>query len=102
MNRCGATIVFGDDYGDNSTTFHCDRPHRHKGTHWERWYRGEGPYRVTWQLDGRVEGIRGIKESLGNPDLARFGEEWPAHNKRELARLEAEIATGIIYAKASE
>jgi|GEM_PF-2948545 len=34
-NQCGATIEFGDDFGDNVTTFHCYLLKEHKGPHME-------------------------------------------------------------------
>jgi hypothetical protein len=34
-DRCNAIIKFGDDYGDNETTFHCQLKKGHKGSHQE-------------------------------------------------------------------
>lgn len=54
---CIGSIEFGDDYGDNTTTFGCDLPEGHIGDHQER---GEmlttnadgkyitKPYRLEW------------------------------------------------------
>jgi hypothetical protein len=61
---CPATMRFGDDYGDNTTTFHCDRPTGHKGLHMEKsvmhsmafkddsddFETTEHPYRLTWPV----------------------------------------------------
>lgn len=33
---CGDAIEFGDDVGDNTTTFQCDLPVGHDGRHQER------------------------------------------------------------------
>lgn len=35
-NICGATIEFGDDYGDNCCTCICRLPKGHKGNHTEK------------------------------------------------------------------
>ncbi|MDI6788750.1 MAG: hypothetical protein QME51_10305 [Planctomycetota bacterium] len=35
MTKCKAIIRFGDDYGDNSATFHCQLEKGHKGKHSE-------------------------------------------------------------------
>ena len=39
---CQATITFGDDYGDNVTTCHCQLLKRHKGPHMESGDMGYG------------------------------------------------------------
>ncbi|MBE3128793.1 MAG: hypothetical protein IMZ60_03840 [Actinobacteria bacterium] len=36
MVNCKATIEFGDDFGDNETTFHCKLLEGHKGKHQEK------------------------------------------------------------------
>jgi len=33
--ECNAIIEFGDDEGDNTTTFHCNLKRSHKGHHQE-------------------------------------------------------------------
>jgi len=53
---CRATLVLGDDYGDNSATFRCDLPLGHEGNHVETFHResrtGEKtPVTVTWVED---------------------------------------------------
>ena len=52
--RCGATLEFGDDYGDNSSTFRCQLPEDHEGRHVEagNMY-GKCPYRLEWDGDMR-------------------------------------------------
>jgi len=51
--RCNKTIVFGDDYGDNCTTFRCKLKKGHKGLHQEKGdmgYRGERQlYKLEWE-----------------------------------------------------
>lgn len=51
---CGATLVMGDDFGDNSCTMHCGLDAGHTGDHKEigSLY-GDNPYRVTWEKDMR-------------------------------------------------
>lgn len=53
MKKCGATIEFGDDYGDNQATFHCKLPKGHKGEHEEKGSIYGQPYRLTWVKDRR-------------------------------------------------
>jgi hypothetical protein len=50
MSTCNATIEFGDDYGDNETTFHCQLPDGHEGEHREsgNMY-GKQAYELTWK-----------------------------------------------------
>ena len=36
MTQCQSTISFGDDFGDNSTTFHCKLEEGHIGPHQEK------------------------------------------------------------------
>jgi len=69
--RCGATIEFGDDYGDNSATFHCQRvPHDENTDHTEWGNMGDEenpqPYILTWKGD-----CRHIEKT---DDLARWRE----------------------------
>jgi hypothetical protein len=53
MKKCKASIVFGDDFGDNCTTFHCQRELGHNGPHKETGDMGYGiipmPYTMTWE-----------------------------------------------------
>jgi hypothetical protein len=50
--ECDATIEFGDDHGDNNTTFHCQLLKGHKGRHQETGdmsYTGKPkPYTLEW------------------------------------------------------
>lgn len=50
---CSATIKFGDDYGDNSSTFHCQLEEGHEGLHQEKgdmgWDKYKMPYTLTWE-----------------------------------------------------
>jgi hypothetical protein len=51
--RCKATIVFGDDYGDNTATFYCQLESGHEGPHKEVGDVGYSvvkmPYTLTWE-----------------------------------------------------
>ncbi len=53
MRKCGATIEFGDDYGDNTATFHCKLPKGHEGKHEETGSLYGQPYILTWLKDRR-------------------------------------------------
>lgn len=52
MKTCKAIMEFGDDFGDNSCTFHCQLEEGHPGKH-----REEGamydkhPYCLEWEAD---------------------------------------------------
>ena len=53
-NRCKSIIQFGDDYGDNSTTFHCQLDKGHNGPHQEKGdmsYKEDytEPYTLEWE-----------------------------------------------------
>jgi len=54
-NRCKAKIRFGDDYGDNSSTFHCQLEEGHTEEHSEKGDMGDTdchiPYRLVWLGD---------------------------------------------------
>ncbi len=47
---CDSEIAFGDDFGDNSCTFHCQLPANHEGKHKEsgNMY-GLQKYEVFWE-----------------------------------------------------
>ena len=51
--KCKATIKFGDDFGDNTSTFHCQLEAGHNGLHSEVGDMGYGvirmPYTLTWE-----------------------------------------------------
>lgn len=50
MKKCKATILFGDDYGDNTTTFHCQLKLGHEGQHEEKGSMyGEKVYILIWE-----------------------------------------------------
>ena len=59
QNRCQAVIRFGDDYGDNCSTFHCQREAGHEGKHREVGDMGYGvspiPYTLEWDGDSGPE-----------------------------------------------
>ena len=46
--KCSATIAFGDDYGDNETTFHCQLNSGHDGQHHECGNLYGQAYSVYW------------------------------------------------------
>jgi hypothetical protein len=50
---CNARIVFGDDHGDNETTFHCKLEEGHEGKHQETGEMYGQPYMLTWEGDDK-------------------------------------------------
>lgn len=57
MTKCKATIKFGDDCGDNSTTFHCMLFPGHSGPHKETGDMGDdiAPIQYTLEWEGSDE-----------------------------------------------
>ena len=54
--KCGATICFGDDFMDNTCTFHCGLDKGHTGRHVETGDMGMAmSYRLEWDGDAREE-----------------------------------------------
>jgi len=49
MKKCYGVIKFGDDFGDNTTTFHCDLPEGHVGKHIERGDMFGQVYKLQWE-----------------------------------------------------
>jgi hypothetical protein len=53
MEKCGLSIQFGDDFGDNGCTFHCQLEKGHEGPHMEvgdmGWGKAKIPYTLSWQ-----------------------------------------------------
>lgn len=47
-DKCKATIEFGDDFGDNITTFHCRLEKGHTGSHCETGHQQQGLYVLSW------------------------------------------------------
>ena len=81
---CEATIEFGDDWGDNITTFHCKKEPGHVGFHAESGDMGYGvmdhPYALTWEgstnelevaTEARFEGSEAGTESNERPAVFR-------------------------------
>jgi len=68
MNRCCATLVLADDFGDNQCTFSCQLPVSHEGCHEETGKLEEAyPFTVTWEGDMRVEDlIRRVEEECSS------------------------------------
>jgi len=54
MCKCKAKVVFGDDQGDNETTFHCQLEENHVGKHEEAGDLCGQKYKLWW--DGTGEG----------------------------------------------
>ena len=55
MNECEATIDFGDNYGDNVSTFTCQLEKGHVGLHSESGdMYDQNKYSVAWTYDDRV------------------------------------------------
>lgn len=48
---CESTIAFGDDFGDNESTFHCELPPGHEGLHQESGDMYGQPFTLTWKGD---------------------------------------------------
>ena len=48
MVKCKSTIEFGDDYGDNVCTFHCQKNNGHGGEHMEKGNLYGKPYILKW------------------------------------------------------
>jgi len=51
MTKCSAIIQFGDDYGDNHCTFHCQLDEGHSDEHLEIGNMYGVPYRLEWVGD---------------------------------------------------
>ena len=49
--KCKSTILFGDDEGDNGTTFHCQLKPEHLGAHQEKGEMYGQFYLLTWTKD---------------------------------------------------
>ena len=47
--KCKSKIEFGDDFGDNSTTFHCQLKEGHKGKHQEKALLYKDKYTLVWE-----------------------------------------------------
>ena len=49
-------MAFGDDFGDNSTTFHCQLKKGHKGKHKEKGkLYNKYPYCITWEKTLKIQ-----------------------------------------------
>ena len=52
MANCKSELELGDDYGDNSTTFHCQLEEGHKGKHQEEFESYEnGLVKINWEKE---------------------------------------------------
>lgn len=60
--KCKSTMEFGDDHGDNSTTFHCQLEKGHKGKHKEEGDIDGKPYTLEWDMKQTIKKGR-IKET---------------------------------------
>ena len=60
MKTCSAAFKFGDDYGDNPCTFHCQRVNRHAGKHSESGVLAGEKWIVIWSDDN----ARSVKARL--------------------------------------
>lgn len=47
--NCNCRMVFGDDYGDNTCTFHCELIKGHRGNHRETGVLKGNSYVVEWK-----------------------------------------------------
>jgi hypothetical protein len=46
--QCRSFIEFGDDFGDNTTTFHCQLSPKHQGQHLEKGLLYGREFEVRW------------------------------------------------------
>jgi hypothetical protein len=86
-SSCGATIKFGDDFGDNSCTFSCGLPEGHDGEHEEAGDMAQGgplslPYVLRWKGSceeanaiERENSLNGVKDPVRAMDWI-LSEYW--------------------------
>ena len=55
MIKCRAIVAIGDDYGDNSCTFHCQLDAGHEGLHSENFENSGKNLTLTWDGAEKVE-----------------------------------------------
>lgn len=69
QEHCSAKIQFGDDYGDNHSTFHCQLKSGHEGKHKESGDMGfkdvHVPYTLEWEGDNSD---KNEEDEYENPD----------------------------------
>ena len=95
-NVCGATIEFGDDFGDNSSTFRCGKPLQHEGDHCESGSMyDKNPYTLAWTVDDRLAEVEDIEGLLARPRDGVFDDDYYVSERARLERLKAEIAEGV-------
>jgi hypothetical protein len=76
---CGATIEFGDDFGDNCSTFHCKLNEGHDGMHRETGTMDSQYYSLEWEGDSReIEAnlkkeLEEKQKNCPHNDVAKFG-----------------------------
>lgn len=76
--RCRCTILFADDFGDNTTTFHCEFLQAHTGPHQESGKNYSNAYAIRWQRGKLRETV--TKESTQHPgSLVGVGREDNGH-----------------------
>ena len=57
--KCNSNIEFGDDFGDNSTTFHCQLEKGHQGKHKEQGnLYDQQEYVLEWEDKVKQKGVR--------------------------------------------
>ena len=72
MEKCKETMKFGDDYGDNDCTFHCQLEKDHEGNHRETGNLYGEEYVLEWHAESVIsrqcpmceEDIVGTKEDF--------------------------------------
>lgn len=79
--KCKATIEFGDDHGDNSTTFHCQLKDGHTGKHQEVGDMGDEklsiPYTIMWQNSSdELEKIYENELKIKRANCKHTNKEW--------------------------
>lgn len=64
--KCKATIDFGDNFGDNTTTFHCGLDEGHSGMHEEKGDMGSEVYKMPYTLQWKGDEAEFEQTFLGS------------------------------------
>lgn len=85
LKVCGATLILGDDHGDNSCTFRCAHRYGHIGLHgevtstfkvmWER-YRDDRLPELHMELEMAIYHIRGLRERFTDLSQAYIWKDY--------------------------
>jgi hypothetical protein len=81
MTKCNAIIMFGDDYGDNESTFHCELEAGHDGKHSETGVvREKMSYTLTWE--GNLTMLDAICPNCGHEEEVE-SDTWEFYKESE-------------------